>query len=93
MAAQVRRAGQRKPNPRFYAIASLPERMKRQMRRFLHRTERNKANLVGLAHLLKRPATARIPRQSPAAIGDRSNAVMVMVIARLLLGRWITPPG
>jgi hypothetical protein len=37
--------------------------MKRPMRGFLHRTERNKANLVGLAHLFKRPANARITRR------------------------------
>src|SRR5258708_21233492 len=43
--------------------------MKRQMRGFLHRAERNKANLVRLAHFLKRPANARITRQSLPAIG------------------------
>jgi hypothetical protein len=48
---------------------NLPERMKRQMRGFLHRTERDKANLVGLAHFLERPANPRIARQSLAAIG------------------------
>src|SRR5688572_8953231 len=48
---------------------NLAERMKAQMRGFLHRTERNKANLVGLAHFFKRPANARITRQSLAAIG------------------------
>ena len=52
------------------------------MRGFLHRSERNKANLVGLTHFLKRPANARITRQSTL----RSKAVMVMVIVRLLLG-------
>src|SRR4051794_20756740 len=46
----------------------LAERMKSQMRRFRHRTERNKANLVGFAHFLKRPANAHIARQSPTAI-------------------------
>src|SRR5436190_8194104 len=35
---------------------NLSERMKRQMRGLLHRTERNRANLVGLANLLERPA-------------------------------------
>jgi hypothetical protein len=40
------------------------ERMKRPMRGFLHRSERNKANLVGLTPFLKRPANARITRQS-----------------------------
>src|SRR5215510_4663551 len=48
---------------------NLSERMQRQMRRLLHRTERNKANLVGLAHFFQRPANARITRQSLAAIG------------------------
>jgi hypothetical protein len=53
----------------FLISRNLAERMKRQMRGFLHRPKRNKANLVGLAHFLKRPANARITRQSPAAIG------------------------
>ena len=39
------------------------------MRGFLHRNERNKADLIGLAHFFKRPANARIARQSLAAIG------------------------
>src|SRR5580698_218313 len=45
--------------------------MKRSMRGFLHRSERNQTNLVRLAHFLKRPANARIARQSPAAIRRR----------------------
>ena len=53
----------------FFIGRNLAKRMKRQMRGFLHRTERNKANLVGLAHFFKRPANARITRQSLAAIG------------------------
>jgi hypothetical protein len=53
----------------FLVGRNLAERMKRQMRGFLHRAERNKANLVGLAHFFKRPANARIARQSLAAIG------------------------
>src|SRR5881227_3391832 len=40
------------------------ERMKAQMRGFLLRAERNKANLVGLAHFFKRPANARIACQA-----------------------------
>src|SRR5262245_51680091 len=48
---------------------NLAERMKAHMRGFLHRTERNKANLVGPAHFLERPANARIARESLAAIG------------------------
>src|SRR5258708_13175238 len=43
--------------------------MKGQMRGFLLRAERDKADLVGLAHLFKRPANARIARQALAAIG------------------------
>jgi hypothetical protein len=43
--------------------------MQRQMRGFLHRAKRNKANLVGLADFFKRPADAHIARQSLAAIG------------------------
>ena len=46
-----------------------PERMKAQMRGFRLRPQRDKANLVGLAHLFKRPANARIARQARAAIG------------------------
>ena len=53
----------------FLIGRDLAERMKRQMRGFLHRTERNQANLVGLAHFFERPANARITRQSLAAIG------------------------
>jgi hypothetical protein len=45
------------------------ERMKAQMRGLRPRTQRNKANLVGLAHLFKRPANARIARQALPAIG------------------------
>jgi hypothetical protein len=53
----------------FFIGRNLPERMKRSMRGFLHRTERNKANLVRLAHFFKRPANAHVTCQSPAAIG------------------------
>src|SRR5207344_669148 len=52
----------------FLIGRNLPKRMKRKMRRFFHRTERNKANFVGLPHFLQRPAHARIARQSLAAI-------------------------
>ena len=48
---------------------NLAERMKRQMRGFLHRTKRDKPDVVRLAHFLERPANARIARQSPAAVG------------------------
>jgi hypothetical protein len=53
----------------FLIGRNLAERMKRQMRGFLHRSERHKANLVRLPHFFKRPAHARITRQSLAAIG------------------------
>jgi hypothetical protein len=47
----------------FLIGRNLAERMKRPIRGFLHRTERNEANLVGLAHLFKCPANARITRR------------------------------
>src|ERR1700679_41123 len=53
----------------FFIGRNLPEGMKRSMLGFLHRTERNKTNLVRLAHFFKRPANAHVTRQSPAAIG------------------------
>src|ERR1700722_810430 len=53
----------------FFIGRNLPERMKRSMRGFLHCTERNKTNLVRLAHFLKRPTNAHVTRQSLAAIG------------------------
>jgi hypothetical protein len=53
----------------FFVGRNLLERMKRQMCGFLHRPERNKTNLVRLAHFFQRPANARITRQSLAAIG------------------------
>jgi predicted mannosyl-3-phosphoglycerate phosphatase (HAD superfamily) len=53
----------------FLVGRNLAEGMKREMRGFLHRTKRNKANLVGLVHFFKRPANARVTRQSFAAIG------------------------
>ena len=34
-----------------------------------HRTKRDQANLVGLAHFFQRPANSRITRQSFAAVG------------------------
>ena len=53
----------------FLVGRDLAERMQRQVRRLLHRPERNQANLVGLAHLFQRPANARVARQSLAAVG------------------------
>src|SRR4051812_27615077 len=52
----------------FFISRNLPERMKRSMRGFLHLTERNKTNVVRLAHFFKRPANAHVTRQSLAAI-------------------------
>src|SRR3954467_5377573 len=43
--------------------------MNAQMRGFRFLTQGNQANLVGLAHLFKRPANARIARQAHAAVG------------------------
>src|ERR1700684_1942016 len=53
----------------FFIGRNLPERMKRSMRRLLHLSERNKANLVRLARFFNRPANAHVTRQSLAAIG------------------------
>ena len=69
----------------FFIGRNLPERMKRAMRGLLHRFERNKTNVVRLAHLFKRPANAHVARQAPAAIGRASKAVMVGRMGRLLV--------
>src|SRR5277367_5858738 len=53
----------------FFIGRNLPERMKRSMRGFLQRPERNKTNLVRLAHFLECPANAHVTRKSLAAIG------------------------
>src|SRR5216683_947175 len=53
----------------FFIGWHLPERMERTMRGFLHLSERQKTNLVRLAHFFKRPANAHVTRQSLAAIG------------------------
>src|SRR5262249_5036462 len=53
----------------FFIGRNLSERMKRSMRRFLHLTERNKTNVVKLAHFFERPANAHVARLSLAAIG------------------------
>ena len=47
---------------------NLTERMKCEMRAFLHRIERNKTHLVELAHFFKGPANACITRQSFSTI-------------------------
>ncbi|MBB4360891.1 hypothetical protein GGD65_001913 [Bradyrhizobium sp. CIR18] len=48
---------------------NLPERMQRQMRRLLHRRERDEADIVGLADLLQRPANPHVARLPAAAVG------------------------
>jgi hypothetical protein len=53
----------------FLVGRNLAEWMKLEMRGLLQRAERNKTNLVGPPNFLERPANARIPRQSLAAIG------------------------
>ena len=63
------RAGLEQRKIAFLIGRNQAERMKAQMRGFLLRAKRDKANLVGLAHLFQRPANARIARQALAAIG------------------------
>src|SRR5437016_10122599 len=53
----------------FFIGWHLPERMERAMRGFFQLGEREKTNLVRLAHFFKRPANAHVTRQSLAAIG------------------------
>src|SRR5882757_5268701 len=53
----------------FFVGRNLTERMKHTMRGFLHLTEREKSNVVRLAHFFKCPANAHVTRQSSAAIG------------------------
>ena len=70
----ARRYGRRSPRLEQDEIAfllgrDLAERMTRQVRGFLHRVERNKANLARLAYFFKRPASAHITRQSLPATG------------------------
>ena len=55
--------------------------------RGFHRTKRNQANLVWLAAF--RAPSERIARKSLPPSGDRSKAVMVMVIVKLLLAKII----
>ena len=57
------RAGLEQGEIAFFIGWNLPERMKREMGGFLHRGERNKANVVGLAHFFERPANAHVARQ------------------------------
>jgi hypothetical protein len=53
----------------FFIGRNLSERMKREMRGFLHRFERKKTNVIRLPHLFERPANAHVTRQTLAAIG------------------------
>src|SRR5262249_22675776 len=61
----------------FFIGWNLSERMKRQIRGFLHLFECQKTNVVSLAHFFERPTNAHVPRQSPATIGRLLKAVMV----------------
>src|SRR3954451_4888316 len=45
------------------------EGMKAQMRGFLLGTQRDRANVVRLAHLFERPANPRVAREAGAAVG------------------------
>ncbi|TWI04265.1 hypothetical protein IQ17_03589 [Bradyrhizobium daqingense] len=47
----------------------LPKRMQREVRRRLHRGEGEKANVIGLADLLQRPANPHVARLPAAAVG------------------------
>src|ERR1700728_1375363 len=58
----------------FFICRNLPERMKREMRGFLHLGEREKTDLVRLASLFKCPANAHVTRQSLAAIRRRCKS-------------------
>ena len=53
----------------FLIGRNLPEGMKRTMRRLFHLAERNKTDVVRLAHFLERPANAHVTCLSPAAVG------------------------
>ena len=48
---------------------NLPERMKRKMRGFLHLAERNKTDVVRLAHFFERPTNTHVTCLSLAAVG------------------------
>src|SRR5882757_5729278 len=52
----------------FLIGGNLPEGLTRSMGRFLHVTERKKADVVGLANFFKRPADRHVTRQSLATI-------------------------
>src|SRR4051812_1448330 len=53
----------------FFVGRDQAERMEAQMRGLLLRSERDKADLVGLGHFFERPANARVARQALAAVG------------------------
>src|SRR5580704_17765520 len=63
------RARLEEPEIAFFVGRNLTERMKVTMRGFLHLTEREKSNVVRLAHFFKCPANAHVTSQSSAAIG------------------------
>ena len=63
------RAGLEQGEVAFLIGRDQAERMKAQMRGLRLRPERDEANLVGLAHLFKRPANAHIAREAHATIG------------------------
>ena len=70
----ARRYGTRSPRLEeseiaFFIGRNLPERMKRTMRGFLHLTERDKTNVVMLAHFFERPTNTHVTRLSLAAVG------------------------
>src|SRR5947199_98349 len=66
---QHTRSGSEERRIAFLIGWNLSERMKRQMRGFLHVFEHQKTNVVSLAHFFERPTNAHVPRQSPATIG------------------------
>src|SRR5882724_9200660 len=73
MAAAIRLnyCGQLAPSHRYRNVryASVPERMKRTTRGFLHLAERNKTNVVRLAHFFERPTNTHVTCLSLAAVG------------------------
>src|SRR5712691_1443080 len=77
MAAAIRLnyCGQLAPSHRYRNVryASVPERMKRTTRGFLHLAERNKTNVVRLAHFFERPTNTHVTCLSLAAVGRPFN--------------------
>src|SRR5262249_44326811 len=73
---QHNRSGFEESEIAFFIGWNLSERMKRQMRGFLHLFDRQKTNVVSLAHFFERPTNAHVPRQSPATIGRLLNRLL-----------------